>query len=252
MSMLYICHVFVFSFYTESAAGRLVSRIASKRHREISLMRDYQFEDFVGRERALNVTDGKDPQSSVTWRYRERIQRNPLYTSNTAHISTGRVLVEPDAMSPRELDQLTDWAQSEGVVVRRSEFLESIKLNGIKIRTEDSEAKLTTCDSIICVRFVRGTDVELSDSDGDEEEFWFGVVVRLLRFDSATDVAVCVRWYLHLNPDADARAGLAPVAVQSMRLCDQGQCWVRPDQLVLQQHFRLSDPDGDDQICIKI
>jgi hypothetical protein len=217
-------------------------------------MKDFLLDEALARRRALCNVDGDYVDNSTGWRHNDRLEKLPLYLSSTPVISFGPII--NDSLNRRERDNLLAWKNVENKRVCNTSFLRSISLNGILVRVQHSETHIKTCDSIICARFELDSDESDGMNDDDlDERFWFGTVQHLLCYGSGNpqEVAVCVKWCTHENPNADARAGLVPVEIHDMPVREQGQCWVRPDQLVVQQHYKIPSVNGHPEyICIKI
>ena len=225
------------SFWAESVAGQMVARMNSKKSPAMSMMKDYQRQEFLARERVLQpelFTEACAP-SSQHKRYMERFTSHPLYLDKTPRYtvkSTSRVPVTLSASASVELKIfVTD--NDLGDALRRKVFFSDFTLNHIAIRTAESERTNKTRDSIVCGRY---------EIDDDEDEIFFGQVQYILKFCDTPGILLNVEWF-QTDQDTDVtddqRAGLDPVKFRQRTTLTNN--WIHADNLVLQKHIIVGD-----------
>ena len=208
----------------------------------------------------------------------ERLNSHPLYINKNPRMtvkSSDRVRVSLPNVAVIELGLYGNNYDLDGLSEDDLEFFSTFALNGIKVRTKDSEIGLKTRDSIVCGRFkVDGdssssssSDSDMSDTDSDcdtsdsdvdrkmekkverrkerrqekkkerKEEVFFGQVLYIAKLDE--DILVNVNWFQTNRTDEvteDERNGLAPVRVVIGRTRPMNN-WISASSFAFQQHI---------------
>ena len=128
-------------------------------------------------------------------------------------------------------------------------------LNGILVKTKDSEATLKTVDSIVCGRFrPMSTSSDSSDSDDDMEntdELYFGQVQYIVQLD---EVILCnVDWFKSHRDEItqDQRNGLSVVRVTIGRnRANLMNNWIKAEQLSFQQHVLIGEVKNGEEAYV--
>ena len=203
-------------------------------------MSDFLRQEFLARQRILYPH--LFPSSSKQQRYQESFSRHPKYLSTGAaelEFKDSREMKSPPVMTQQELRLFGQYLRFNGsratINFEDWKFYTSVQSNCVTIRTQASEVRIKTRDSIVCCKFHVPSPVM--------SRYYFGVVKHIARnkLDGA-EALVCVRWFKNLNPDGcvseDQRAGLEVVPCGEMR---QDQMWTEVSCLELQNHVVVGD-----------
>ena len=126
-----------------------MSRLHSKKHPALSIMKDYQRQDYIARERVLNP--GIFSESKAQRRYQDTFTTHPLYLEKQPKIAVLDTSKVPNTLSRVAILELQNHASCYGMGLINMDDLQlysKFSLNGIQIRTRESEMKIATRDSI--------------------------------------------------------------------------------------------------------
>ena len=239
----------------------MIARLKSKKNPSVSILRDWQLQEYIARERILNPS--LFLASKQHKRYVEKFEYLPAYLNNEPEVILHeRHVIANVSLTNNEAKELKSFVVDLGIMAVEEDeegdglvFYDRFVLNGMSVRTEASEAQMKTMDSLVCARFTVG---ESDDSDEDaevgrNEDLVFGHVRHILKYHD--ELLVCAGWFENIQGKVtdDQRAGLDKIPVQRRRRGRAFNDWVRACDLALQKHLRVGGPyDGTFSIIIKI
>ena len=219
-------------------------------------MQDYQRQEYVARERVLHpeVFGVTKEQSQLM----ERVNNAPMYVNKTPQVivkSSSQIKGSVDTLARTELKIFMREQGMRNIQTYKLKLYSTMTLNGILVRTKDSEATLKTVDSIVCGRFrPMSTSSDSSDSDDDLEntdELYFGQVQYIVQLD---EVILCnVDWFKSHRDEItqDQRNGLSVVRVTIGRnRANLMNNWINAEHLSFQQHVLIGEVKNGEEAYV--
>ena len=240
------------SWWAEAAGGTLVRRLKSKKNPAISMMRDWQRHEYVSRERILHPDLFPDTKKQI--HLQAITTGEPTYLSH--ELEPNVVLMVKDikrneSLSARAHEELRRFVSDNALTLSREErkngvlYYESLEVNGIHIRTGQSERGIKTRDSIVGGRYWH--------DEKSREVFIFGSVLHILQYGSET--LIYGKWFRNISRriSDDQRAGLAIIPVTNRTNDTALNGWINVNDLLMQHHILVGNMmDRVFHIVIKI
>ena len=218
-------------------------------------MGDWQRQSYLARERVLKPEVFLETKQQT--RYAEKFNVLPAYLSDQPQIVLKESNVILSSLSLRQQQELKLFVGDNDMELNLADdddetkhmiYYRGLEVNGVQVRTADSEVDLKTRDSIVCGRH--------SSEDADDDvvdEVFYGTVCHILMY--GDEPLVYVDWFRCIADTVthDQLGGLAAIPVCKRTARTRSNGWINVSNLALQQHILVGDvSDSIFYIVIKI
>ena len=242
-----VCYV---SFWAETIGGRLISRVKSKKSPCVSIMRDWQRQSYLARQRVLHPEHFLETKQQT--RYTNKFDTQPAYLSEHQEILLTESREIRSSLNLRQQRELKNFVEDHDLdpnlepgndATEHVVYYGAMVLNSMQVRTKESEVGLKTRDSVVCGRHC--VDGDSDDSDDEVRyEYFFGTVRHILEY--GVEVIVYVDWFKVFGTLGDDQlGGLAIIPVRTRSASMRSNGWIHANNLQLQQHVlvgKVTDP----------